>query len=204
MIGISTNLSVDVHEIIDTLDPSRMDLSVSFRPHFVKINDMLVKLRLLKQNNWSIKLMCVGWLPLIFHLDEYHSYFKEFNFSVLPFWGTYNDKKYPADYTEGEKDIINRYVACREDENFKVDPQVVKGRIRRAGQVYAHIEPDGQVLRCSSGGESLSRNFFDDDFSLSDKPSSCPVDFCRCLEWLLVKPLSLSRFSPCHNLIQVV
>lgn len=132
-----------------------------------------------------MKLMLLGYPPLIPNLDNYYSIFREFNFSVLPFWGTYNGKNYPMDYTEEEQSIINRYVAQRENESFKTVPSKVTGRICRAGQVYAHIEPDGRVLRCGSGGEQIHQNFYDGDFRLLDKPSPCYAEYCRCLEWVV-------------------
>ena len=184
-IGICTNLSIDVKDIIDNLDPRRVDLSVSFHPHFVKINDMLDKLHLLKQYQWRLIVECVGWPPLISNMDNYYFNFRDFNFSVLPFWGKYNGKAYPENYTEEAKSIINRYIAHRENESFRTDPPRVKGRVCRAGQVYAHILPNGQVLRCSFGGEPINKNFFDDEFSLLDKPSFCSSEYCGCLEWVV-------------------
>lgn len=182
-ISICTNLSIDVKDIVDNLNPSRIDLSISFHPHFAELDDMLEKLHLLKQYYWRPQLLCVGWPPLIANLDSYYSRFREFNFSVLPFWGRYNGRRYPFDYTEEEKSIINRFIAHRGDENFKTDPARVKGRLCRAGEVYAHILPNGGVLRCSFGGESIRKNFFDESFSLLDRPSPCASEYCGCLEW---------------------
>ena len=184
-IGICTNLSIDVREIIDKLDPSRIDLSVGFHPHFTKLHEMLEKLNLLKQHHWRVIVECVGWPPLIPNLDNYYFNFREFNFSLLPFWGKYNGKAYPTNYTKEEKYIINKYIAHRENESFKTEPPKVKGRICRAGQVYAHILPDGQVLRCGFGGETINKIFFNDDFSLLNKPSPCNSEYCGCLEWVV-------------------
>lgn len=184
-IGICTNLSIDVGEIIDNLDASRVDLSVSFHPHFTKLDDLLDKLKLLKQYHWRVIVQCVGWPPLLAGMDNYYSDFQEFNFSVLPFWGKYNGKTYPQNYTEEEKGIINKHIAHRENESFKTEPPKVKGRICRAGQVYAHILPDGQVARCSFGGRLINKNFFDVGFSLLNKPSACTCEYCGCLEWVV-------------------
>jgi len=184
-VGICTNLSLDVNTIIDNLNPRRVDLSVSFHPHFVKIDEMLDKLNVLKEFHWPVQLMCVGWPPLIPQLGDYYAHFKGFNFSVLPFWGTYNGKMYPHDYTAEEKEAINIYIAHRENESFKTEPVRVKGRMCRAGQVYAHIEPDGRVLRCSAGAEPLQKNFFDSHFNLLAEPSPCFAEYCHCLEYVV-------------------
>lgn len=184
-VGICTNLSIGAKEITDNFDPCRVDLSISFHPHFSKLDDMLDKLNLLKSFHWPMKLMAVGWPPLIKDLDNYREIFKEFDFSVLPFWGQYNQKNYPMDYTEEEHYSVNRYIAKRESKDFKTDPTRVKGRTCRAGQVYAHIEPDGRVLRCSAGGEQISNNFYDDNFSFLNNPRLCNSEYCRCLEWVV-------------------
>lgn len=152
-IGICTNLSLNIKEFVDNLNPSRIDLSVSFHPHFAKVDEMLDRLNLLKRYQWHFIVQCVGYPPIIDKLNNYYSHFQEFNFSVLPFWGKYNNKNYPLDYTEDEKAAINRYIAHRENESFKTEPPKVVGRLCHAGQVYAHILPDGEVLRCSFGGE---------------------------------------------------
>lgn len=184
-VGINTNLSLGVNEIIDSLDSTRVDLTVSFHPHFMKVEEMLDKLNLLKRYNWPVQVMFVGWPPHIPLLEDFYSHFKEFRFSVLPFWGKYEDKAYPQDYTTKEKDAINRYIAHQWDESFRTEPIRVQGRLCRAGQVYAHIEPDGKVLRCSAAGEPLIRNFYDENFSLLDGPSPCSAEFCRCLEYVV-------------------
>jgi len=184
-VGISTNLSLDVSKITENLNPSRVDLSISFHPHFTKVEAMLEKLNVLKKFNWPMLVMCVGWPPLIPLLDDFYAHFKEFNFSVLPFWGTYDAKTYPQGYTSYEKEVVNRYIARRENEDFKTEPVLVRGRLCRAGQVYAHIEPDGRVLRCSAGAQPLARKFYDKNFSLLNEPSACNAEFCHCLEYVV-------------------
>ena len=96
---------------------------------------------------------------MINNLAYYNSCFNDFGFSVLPFWGKYNNKNYPMDYTEKEKADLNKYIAIRGNETFKVEPIRVKDKICRAGQIYAHIMPDGEVCRCGAGGDLISKNF---------------------------------------------
>jgi hypothetical protein len=80
------------------------------------------------------------------------------------------------------------FLCCRFGVNImvKLSPKV-KGRICRAGQIYAHILPDGQVVRCSFGGGPINKNFFDDSFSLLNEPSACTSEYCGCLEWVVEK-----------------
>jgi hypothetical protein len=44
---------------------------------------------------WRVQVQCVGWPPLLPDVDNYYANFREFNFSVLPFWGKYNGKAFP-------------------------------------------------------------------------------------------------------------
>lgn len=182
-VGICTNLSVDISKFIDLANP--VALSVSYHPHFADASDLLNKLSLLKRHQWELKVEVVGWPPLIPKLDEYCLIFQEYKFSVLPFWGKYNEKNYPIDYSEEEKKVINKYIANRDGESFKTNPPIVKGRLCRAGQVYANILPNGEVTRCSFGGEKIGRNFFDADFKLLDRAHRCYSEHCGCLEWVV-------------------
>lgn len=184
-IGISTNLSFDIQALIDNCDPTRISLGASFHPYSSKLEDILDKVSLLRKHGWSVGICCVGYPPFILKLDYYYSYLKDFGFSVLPFWGKYNDKVYPKEYTEEEKFMINKYISKRNNENFKVDPPRVKTRICRAGQVYAHIMPDGEVLRCGWEGGTIYKNFFDGNFTFLDKPLPCNSEYCGCLEWVI-------------------
>lgn len=183
-ININTNLSIEVNKIINHLSPLRITLSVSFHPFFVHITDMINKLYLLRKNNWRIDVACVAWPPLVYNLDYYHSIFQGYNFKVLPFWGKYDGKDYPQSYTEEEKNLVNKYMGKRKEVTFSTNPPKVTGRLCQAGQLYAHILPDGEVLRCGFGGESMNRNFFDKEFALFDKASPCISEYCGCLEWV--------------------
>jgi MoaA/NifB/PqqE/SkfB family radical SAM enzyme len=182
-VSICTNLSLDVKEIIDNIDSHRVDLSVGFHPDFAQVDGMLDKLNLLRQYHWRTKIMCVGWPPLIPRLNNYYSLFCGFDFSVLPFWGKYNGKAYPQDYTEEEKNVIDKFIAQRENKSFKTEPPKVTGRLCRAGEVYALVQSDGRVLRCCSSNKGIHKNFYADNFSLLNKPEVCSAEYCSCLEW---------------------
>ena len=186
LVGINTNLSFDVRELVDNCDPKRVNAGASFHPYMVTPEEMIKKVLFLAAHGWIVGVVCVGYPPLIPKLDSYRAYFRSrgINFSIAPFWGKYNGLDYPVSYTEEEKTVVNGCVARRDEGAFQVTPDKVKGKICRAGMVYAHIMPDGDVMRCGFGGEPMNRNFFDKDFSLLDKPGPCPVEHCGCMEWV--------------------
>jgi len=184
-ISLNTNLSIAADYIINNLDSSRVSLSVSFQPFFEKITDMASKLNLLKTMHWNIQVACVAWPPLINNLENYYAFLRSFNFKAIPFRGVYDGKIYPFDYTPEEKDIIDKYIARREGVKFSTEPAKVNGRICRAGQIFANIMPNGEVLRCGSGQELIYKNFFDGNFAFLDRPASCKAEYCDCLDWVV-------------------
>jgi len=184
-LALNTNLSVPVNSVIDNLDPSRVSLSVSFHPFFAKMTEMADKLVALSEKKFDFDVSCVAWPPLIRKLDDYHSYFQNYKFKVIPFRGAYDGKIYPESYTEEEKRSVDKYIADRCGTKFSVAPPMVSGRLCRAGQVFANIMPDGEVLRCGSGHERIYKNFFDGDFLFLDKPAPCVAEHCECLDWVV-------------------
>jgi MoaA/NifB/PqqE/SkfB family radical SAM enzyme len=184
-IYLNTNLSVGVDYMIDNLNSSRIGLSVSFHPLSERISDMIGKLRLLKARHWDIEIACVAWPPLICNLEQYHVSLQDFNFKVIPFRGIYDGKTYPFDYTQEEEDMVNNYIAKREGVKFSTKPSKVTGRMCCAGQVFANIMPNGEVLRCGSGHELIYNDFFNGNFNLLDKPGPCKAEYCDCSDWVV-------------------
>jgi MoaA/NifB/PqqE/SkfB family radical SAM enzyme len=103
----------------------------------------------------------------------------------MTFWGQHRGITYPDGYTQAEREIIGISLGKRDNQEFQLAPrQMSKGRPCRAGQSYAVIQADGNVVRC--GGSFLNEsigNFFEEDFKLLEKPIPCKADYCKCNEW---------------------
>jgi organic radical activating enzyme len=191
-IEITTNLSIDKHELqsfVEEISERNVKISGTFHPNFADLKTFTEKAMILKKHNMLGNVIYLAWPPQIKDISFYSEEFKKqgLSFCVFTFWGKYNEKEYPEDYTEEEKKIIGMSLGKREGENFQVSPIKTKGKLCNAGCTYAVVLPDGEVLRCGGGGvkgENISiGNFFDENFKLQDKPTPCHSEVCPCNEW---------------------
>lgn len=191
-IEITTNLSIDKHELqsfVEEISQRNVKISGTFHPNFADLKTFTEKAEILKKYNMLGNVIYLAWPPQIKDIPVYKKEFEKqgLNFSVLTFWGKYEGKEYPQSYTEEEKKIIGTCLGKREGEKFQVLPKKTYGKLCMAGNTYAVIHPDGEVLRCGGGGvkgENVTiGNFFDDNFKLLDKPMPCHSEVCPCNEW---------------------
>jgi len=190
-IGINTNLSGNVQEMIKNLSNNRARLKVNatFHPLFANFKEFVKKAELLEKNDFSIGVAYLAWPPQIEDMPVYREKFEErdFRLSVLTFWGEYSGQDYPSSYTEREKEIISPNLGKRSGEEFQIKPMITQGEICNAGHTYATIQPDGKVLRCGGGSwekeDKSIGNIFDDNFKLLKEPQPCLSKYCPCNEW---------------------
>jgi MoaA/NifB/PqqE/SkfB family radical SAM enzyme len=194
---INTNLSFEAKELVGKVKSGRKKIKINatFHPLFAGFKPFVEKASFLQDNGFQIGVSYLAWPGQIKDIPAYRKRFanKDFQICLLTFWGDYQGKKYPAAYTEREKEIINPILGERSGENFQVEPLVVQGMLCNAGYLYATIHPDGQVLRCGGGSwekeDSYLGNLFDKNFRLREAPYPCSSRYCPCNEWafLLVK-----------------
>jgi len=184
-IQITTNLSVDMENFVKNIDPQRVKISSSFHPLFAKYDIFIKKALLLRENGFGDSILYLAYPPQINQINFYKEIFKknDLHLSVLPFWGEYNNKKYPQDYTESERGFLEPFLGECGGEKFQLSPKKVKGRLCKAGQTYALILADGTVTRCGNVylNEKIG-NFFDITFKLFSESLPCNSEFCRCNE----------------------
>jgi MoaA/NifB/PqqE/SkfB family radical SAM enzyme len=184
-IGITTNLSVEVNDFVRQINASGVHVCGSFHPSFADFDKFIKRAVLLKENGFGDGIFYVAYPPQIKLLPYYEKKFKQqgLSLSVLTFWGQYNGVSYPQGYTSEDKSVIAPYLGTREGEKFQLVPKDVKGRLCRAGQLYANIKADGTVYRCGGSNSQVIGNFFQDDFKLLDKSLVCESETCPCNEW---------------------
>lgn len=190
-VGITTNLSGDVEEIVKKLkdDGNQFGIGATFHPLFADFNEFIKKAKFLRKNNFFPNILYLAWPPQIKDIPLYKSQFENngFSFSILTFWGECQGKSYPDSYTDEEKKIINLALGKRAGENFQIKPIITEGRNCNAGHTYATIQPDGTALRCGGGGWGGKNitvgNIFSDKFFLWDEPRACHSKYCPCNEW---------------------
>lgn len=185
-INITSNLSVEINDFANQIDASRVQVAGSFHPAFADFNKFLERALLLKEKGFGSQTAYLAYPPQIKMMSNYIDKLREHGIQcqVLIFWGEYRGMKYPWSYTDGEKKIIESYSTTGKEEEFQLVPKSVKGRLCRAGQVYADIRPDGLVVTCGGNNSEVVGNLFSDDFKLWDDPRPCKSEICPCNEWV--------------------
>ncbi len=184
-VGITTNLSVEVEDFIKEMDTSKVKVTPTFHPLFADFDKFSRKMLLLKESGIGSHIFYLAYPPQIKFIKYYSDKFSNLGMpmEVLTFWGQYNGKSYPQSYTQEEKELIEPYLSCREEEKFQLEAKQVKGKLCRAGQVYANIKADGLAFRCGGNDGEPIGNLFNNNFKLLDEPSPCKSEFCLCNEW---------------------
>lgn len=196
-IRITTNLSTNIETFSKQIDSSRVNVSPTFHPLFADVDSFIKKAVALKENGFSNNINYLAYPPQIKQMPYYKERFSKegLSFSVMTFWGEYRGLRYPEQYTQEEKEIIGIYLGKRAGEDFQISPkEMPKGRLCRAGQTYAVIQGDGNVIRCGGSGlnESIG-NFFDNNFRLLKKPMPCKAECCKCNEWAFLLERELAK-----------
>jgi MoaA/NifB/PqqE/SkfB family radical SAM enzyme len=194
-IGITTNLSIDLEDFIKQVDISKVKVTPTFHPLFADFDKFSRRMSLLKESGIGFHIFYLAYPPQMKLIQYYSDKFNSFGMpmEVLTFWGKYKDKSYPQGYTQEEKKLIEPSLSCREGEKFQLEPKLVKGKLCRAGQIYANIKADGSVFRCGGNDGEPIGNLFSNGFKLLDKPLPCKSDFCPCNEWA---PLLIEEKAP--------
>jgi len=197
-IGITTNLSVEVDDFIRQVDTSKVKVTPTFHPLFADFDKFIRRSLLFRENGMGYRnINYLAYPPHLKLMKHYADKFIEHGFElfVMTFWGKYNGKDYPRGYTQEEIHLIKPCLGNRQGEKFQIEPKEVKGKLCRAGQVYAVIKADGSVFRCGGSCSESIGNLFSDTFKLLDDPSPCKSEFCPCNEWafLLQKPVSIAK-----------
>lgn len=192
----STNLSFDVETFIENITPQRARVGVSFHPEFLDFDTFSNKTALLKEKGFDVWVNYVAYPPLLDAMADYRKKIKDLGitFSILPFNGEFEGRKYPQGYTEEEKkklmifDEKEKFIKNNFEWKTDKSKSETKNKLCRMGQLYARIEPDAEAYRCCvpEGRMSLG-NLLKGTFKLLDGSAVCTHDECPCWKCMLVK-----------------
>jgi len=184
-VRITTNLSTSIDALLKNTSPSRVSITGTFHPLFAEFNDFVQKAVLLKKNSRGNSVIYLAYPPQIKLIPYYKERFIEYGLklSVMSFWGENNGKAYPENYTEEETAYITPHLGKGRGEKYQLRPRLVKGKLCRAGQIYASIKSNGDVARCGGNAPRYLGNIFKGDFKLLGEPTPCESDICPCNEW---------------------
>lgn len=189
-VRITTNLSVSapaLESYIADMDNSKVSFEISFHPTFAKIDQFLEKAEILKDKGFCNRLQFVAYPPqlrLMRHFEE-RARQKGLSLSVTAFWGAHRDKKYPEGYTQEQKDMLKQYINNLERFNLVVEKSSNRGKMCCAGNKFALIRANGEVVRCGQANPKESMgNFLNPAFFLNEGPSPCTYEYCPCNEYM--------------------
>lgn len=186
-LGLTTNLSIDFSKFADIIDPQRLKFGIgaSFHPPYADFDQFVNKVLMLKEKNFRVWVNYVAYPLQLEQMEYFKNKFSEYglHFVVQPYRGMYQGCQYPHSYTEEQREFIKKIAGNAEnvvkDMEYQLEEKKTKGKLCRAGQVLAHIEPGGKVKRCGQTEQYIG-NIFDKNFKLLDRPLPCPVEHCPC------------------------
>ncbi len=181
-INITTNTSLHLPEFLDTVDPERVSLSVSFHPQYHEIEAFIERLERIRSRGFKGCNNFVAYPPFLGRLNATLDRFVAAGHSlkVIPFVGEHAGVKYPEGYNEEHKRLLGMKDDWMEHKRHR-------GMLCRAGHRSALLLPDGNVTRCGQiGDRAIFGRFFDESFELMPEPTPCDVEFCPCDEWKVI------------------
>lgn len=201
-LNITTNLSFDADELIREIGPiaekSQLVISASYHPEYRELEEFITKVKKLKSNKIYTSVSVVAHPSVLFKLSEIKNKMEknDIQFLVIPLQGQFGDKKYPEDYTNDEKNFLEKFsvivsnTESKDMAEFKLkekNKNLGEKRLCRMGQNFGMIRPNGDVYRCCTFEKSAYLgNIIEGTFELYDTPEWCKITPCNCYKAMLV------------------
>jgi MoaA/NifB/PqqE/SkfB family radical SAM enzyme len=200
-IGFDTNLSADFDSFIQSADPRRFSfgsgrelfgIGASYHPAFADFDEFMIKAQKLELAGFNVWINYVAYPPQLYKAESLREIAKEkgLNLVLQPFYGEFDGKVYPQDYTDEERSFINSFVKGDDvqEENmlYQLDEKSVSDKLCYAGMKFAFIHADGKVTRCAEDHSVVLGNIADKGFSMLETPALCRCRSCYCeFKWLV-------------------
>ena len=186
---IITNLAWEPDYFVKNLSPERVRIGTSFHPEFANLKEFLNKHMILREYGFETWANYVAHPTIMDKMGEYKPEFDKagVSFNIQPYLGWYQDREYPAGYTDLElgylkncydnEDIVNKKTVEWKTAQPKRN---MNGRPCRMGQMYAKVYPIGDAYRCCAQGTAKIGNLIDGTFELTNEPLPCDGQHCYC------------------------
>jgi molybdenum cofactor biosynthesis enzyme MoaA len=201
LIKITSNLSGNVERFVQEVSPERVELDLNFHILFIDLETVIKKTLILKKAGFKGGICYLAYPPQMHKIKSLSERFQkeDINFALAAFWGEYNGKKYPAAYTDEEKEIMRPFLGDVDRIIYHLNAQSPKGKLCNAGYTYADIQADGKVVRCAQLGDKAMGNITDENFKLLEKALPCESDSCPCNEYINLTDENYSNESSSNN-----
>lgn len=191
---IITNLFWNPDYLVKNFSPERVRIGTSFHPEFANLEEFLKKHLMLRESGFETWVNYVAYPPQMEKMGTYKAEFDKvgISFNIQPYLGWYQDKEYPAGYTDSE--LVHLRSCYKEDDivNKKTiewktgaEKRNMQGRPCRMGQMYAKVYPTADAYRCCAKATAKIGNLIDGSFKLSDESLPCESEHCFCWRCML-------------------
>ena len=179
-VKVTCQLSGDMFTFARKLNPQRVRLDMNFHPLESKIEPFIRKVLYLYKYGFKGGVCYLAYPPNMDKIKYYDDIFKKYGIvmALAAFHGEYGGKKYPEAYTDEEREMMKPYMGDVDRLKYHLEGQKTKGKLCRAGYIYASIKADGTVTRCGPLSHKPIGNIFDPNFRLHDKPMPCEAETC--------------------------
>ncbi|MBM3245012.1 MAG: radical SAM protein [Candidatus Omnitrophica bacterium] len=186
LVKVTTNLSGDIERFAQEINPQRVELDLNFHVLFIDLETVIKKTLILKKAGFQGGICYLAYPPQMHKIKSLSERFRDegISFALAAFWGEYNGKKYPAAYTEEEKEMMQPFLGDVNRLTYHLNAQSPKGKLCNAGHTYVDIQADGNVVRCGPLAHKSIGNITDKDFCLLDNPLPCEADVCSSNEYV--------------------
>jgi len=188
-IAVSTNLSTaNTYEFADVIDSKRVHwLKASI--HIMErekisdgIKEFLRKFLFFQRQGFDIRLVYVTYPAILGRIEEDLKRFRGEGVEkiwVKVFQGEYEQKRYPRDYSQQQRELIKGLGLNRFEEEILACHASFIGSKCEAGYRAFSMDISGNIKRCSTVRQDYG-NLFDGTFKLGTAPRRCPARKCGC------------------------
>lgn len=198
-VHITSNLSQALDELVQQVSPSEVTFNSTFHPRYMDCMTFVRQVQKLKDAGFTCGVCYLAHPAQIREMLQYKRVFRGFGIDMTlnVFWGKYDGKDYPKDYTEQEKEFYE-YVALWTEKSgnrlpskkpatddaqlLNLQPAGSEGDRCGAGSSYAVIGLDGSVRPCGQLPGPVLGNLFGKSVKLYDEQRRCTARYCRCRE----------------------
>ncbi|MBN1799336.1 MAG: radical SAM protein [Spirochaetales bacterium] len=188
-VSVATNLSLtrEINKFMELLNPDRVRfILASFHIMELEKRNMIdvffENYKNLKKAGFQVSAQTVGYPPLLESIEKYMKLFakKNMDLQCAPFIGDYENKPYPASYSD--EDL----------ERIKYEGELVKsaytwqGKKCNAGYNDGVVKTNGDVFYCMFSNEKIGNVY--KGITFRDEMIRCPIEFCSL-------PLSIEDYS---------
>lgn len=203
-VHITSNLSQKLDEFINKIDFHKVELNSTLHPLYMDFRGFTQQVLKLRSAGFTCSVCYLTHPMQIREMLNYKKYFKKLkiDMTLTVFWGKYDGKEYPQDYSNEEKEYY-QYVAkwTPERDNsrtfkkasnsleneidlqlYNLKPSISKGKLCKAGCEYASITVDGSVKPCGQLAEPILGNIYKGNVKLFERPIKCKAEYCKSRE----------------------